>query len=68
MTTGEYFDQVMTSEWFVCVNDEIGGWEVRTEPGPSSMNYGIPVADFISEDVAHHIVRLHDDWLDRNST
>lgn len=60
----EYVDEVLRSEWFVCVNDEIGGYEIRTEPGPTSMNYGTPVADFISERIAHHIVWLHDEWLD----
>ena len=68
MTSEEYFDEVVTSEWFVCVNDEIGGFDIRTEPGPTSMNWGIAVGDFLSERVAQHIVRLHDEWLDRNDS
>jgi hypothetical protein len=60
VTPDEYRDEVLRSDWYVCVNDEIGGYEIRTEPGPSSRNQGIQVADFISQDIAEYIVGLRD--------
>jgi hypothetical protein len=68
MTPEEYFDEVICSDWYSCPDDEIGGYQIRTMPGPTSTNWGIEVASFLSPTVAEHVVRLHGEWLDRNDS
>lgn len=48
--------------WFAKPNDTIGGWCVMPVDEPPS--YGVPeVADFITQELAEHIAKLHNEWL-----
>lgn len=50
--------------WYAIPNDEIGGWSIVTEDGgPSSVNTGHRVADVLTEDLARHIVQVHNQRL-----
>lgn len=57
-------DRILQVKWFVVVNDLIGGWCVRTSPLlPSEVVDrevdGWDVGDFLTEEIAKHIVELH---------
>lgn len=48
--------------WYAQPNDLIGGWCITTTDMPLSAG-AFEVADMFTEEVARHIVRLHNDWL-----
>lgn len=57
-------DQILQVQWFVVVNDLIGGHCIRTSPKPPSQAAdcevdGWEVGDFLTEEIARHIVALH---------
>jgi hypothetical protein len=53
--------------WYAVINDLIGGWAVSHINKPlSQQDYRKgegEIAAFCSESVAHHIVALHNSWL-----
>lgn len=62
--------QLLSERWYAHPNDLIGGWAVlnRDYP-PSQVNHAKDpdareVGDFLSEEVARHIVDLHNATLD----
>lgn len=53
---------LLTVPWFVQPDDLIGGWCITPLPYPPGD--GTPeIASFISEDIAHYIVSLHNQRL-----
>ena len=61
----EHTETMLDSEWFVVVDDLIGGWAVATVDKPlSEIDFRDPgvyvVAEMISKDVADYIVYLHE--------
>jgi hypothetical protein len=53
----------MCLRWYARPDDLIGGWCVMPVDEPPSA--GMPaVADFIMQEAAEHIARLHNQWLD----
>lgn len=62
---------VLAERWYAQPDDEIGGWCVmnRDHP-PSQLNRNADpdarqVGNFLSEDIARHVVELHNASLDR---
>jgi hypothetical protein len=55
-------DWVLTLKWFAVANDTIGGWSVMIDERPPSMG-GLELGCFISEDIACHLVDLHNESL-----
>lgn len=59
----------MAVPWYAVVNDVIGGWAICNVDKPCSQQSinpedgEIEIADFIQEDVARYIVRLHNERL-----
>lgn len=53
--------------WYVHPNDLVGGWSVNNVDKPVSQcdhtQGEMEVADFTTEEDAHHIVMLHNAWL-----
>jgi hypothetical protein len=61
-------DRVIGQEWFVVLNDHVGGWSVANVDKPLSqivMSVGAErcVADFWSKEVAEYVVNLHNSSL-----
>jgi hypothetical protein len=65
MTENKHTEALLTSKWFVVLDDLIGGWAVATVDKPlSEINFREPgvyvVAEMISKDMADYIVFLHE--------
>lgn len=78
MAKKEYLRFDPTDRWYARPEDTIGGWCIVNHPTltPATMDHrkGDPsghvmrniqvVADFMFEDAAKHIAKLHNDWLE----
>lgn len=53
--------------WYAKPNDLIGGWCVMDVDLPPSVANRAEVCDIMSEGMANHIVKLHNDWLESKS-
>lgn len=65
MTGNQHTEAMLTSEWFVVVDDLIGGWAVATVNKPLGdidvRQLGVyVVAEMISKEIADYIVYLHE--------
>lgn len=63
--TNDHTETILTSKWFVVVDDVTGGWAIATVDKPlSEINFREPgvyvVADMISLDMASYVVHLHE--------
>jgi len=63
--SNEHTETILTSEWFVVVDDLIGGWAIATVNKPLSeidaRKRGVyVVAEMISESLADYVVYLHE--------
>ena len=60
-------DGHLTEQWYSTPDTEIGGWVVTNSPKPyHEQDYRegeVAVANFLSEELAKHIVELHSKWL-----
>lgn len=56
-------NDLLAAKWYVQENDLIGGWCAMTSDDPPSEQKGFPVADFLTEEIAKHIVSVHNNWL-----
>lgn len=65
---------VLTSRWYVLVNDEVGGWAVgacdrsvrRTSELVASAGERVVVDGVFAVEVARHVAELHNDARDRD--
>jgi hypothetical protein len=56
--TGGDREAILTARWYVQPDDEIGGWCVMPVDEPPSAGHP-KVADFLSREMAEHVVELH---------
>lgn len=64
MTNGEDY---IWKPWFVQPNDLIGGHCIMAEDLPPSQSVR-EIADFVDEQHARHIVRLHNDYIRKHGS
>ena len=55
-------EYIKDNAWFVEGDDLIGGWVIVPLPFPPSTG-NVGIANFVHEDIARHIVDLHNQWL-----
>lgn len=65
MTQNEHTEAMLNAEWFVVLDDLIGGWAIATVDKPmSGINFRdrdvYVVAEMLSKDMAEYMVYLHE--------
>jgi len=58
----ERFNNALSVKWYAQPDDLIGGWCVSIIDRPPSEGPG-NIGDFMSEDIARHVVETHNRWL-----
>lgn len=71
-TDADFSDVITRMRWYAVPDDTIGGWAIATADLPTSRlpdsNGARWIGDALTQQLARHVVRLHNEWLARRTT